>query len=102
MTTTVLGAFYKRNPLRWWQSSKRPPPSPLQIAEANLDECRIELLIEMDRAEQHAAMVRCLKEREKRLIADIERLRPAPGYTHRINMPVALVHTPEASEASAG
>lgn len=74
-TPTILDAHAAQNPpgLRDLFRRRRPPTA-AELARSALEECRREQLHQAQQAEYHAAMVRMLKEREKRLEADVQRL----------------------------
>lgn len=75
----LTSIYYARNPQGLRQIFKRvPPPSALQLACADLEQCRTDRL-EADRlAEQYDAERKMLEAREKRLLADIDKLRGNP------------------------
>jgi hypothetical protein len=70
-TNTVLDSSLEQQP--WWRRG-RTPVTALQIACAELEQCRKEQLEQADKEEYHKAMNAMLKVREKRLQADISRL----------------------------
>ena len=70
-TGTVLDSSLEKQP--WWARG-RSTPTALQIAAAELEQCRKEQLEQSDKAEYHTAMMKMLKEREQRLQRDITRL----------------------------
>lgn len=73
MTTgTILDVLDAQQPTPWWRPRKRP--TALQLAVADLEECRRDQLNHKRLAEYHKAMADMLKDREKRLTADIKRL----------------------------
>jgi len=69
-TNTVLDSTLVQQP--WWKRG-RTFPTPLQIAAAELEQCRKEQLEHADKLEFYQATNKMLKEREKRLQADIAR-----------------------------
>lgn len=75
-TNTILDAHMQQHPRHFWQ--RRSPPTALELATAALEECRRDYLDHKQKAEYHAAMVRMLKERDDRLVADIRRLSVQP------------------------
>jgi hypothetical protein len=54
-------------------------PGALKVAAAALEQCRRDQLEQAQAAEFHAAMVKMLKERELRLVKDVQRLSDAPS-----------------------
>jgi hypothetical protein len=71
-TGTILDAHDAAHPVPWWR--RRAAPSALQLATAALEECRRDQLEHAQKQEYHAAMSKMLKERDRRLMADIQRL----------------------------
>lgn len=71
-TGTILDAHEAANPLPWWR--RAPRPSALALATASLEECRREQLEHADKQEYHAAMVKMLRERDRRLVKEMARL----------------------------
>jgi len=65
----VWAAFWS-----WFTGRKPPAPSALTLAHVDLDNCRANALQHARDAEYHTAMSRMLKDREKRLVAEIERM----------------------------
>lgn len=72
MTNNVLDIHDRQNPLPWWR--RRRSPSALELAVAALEECRRDRLHHAQLAEYHAAMLKMLEQRDKRLQEDIKRL----------------------------
>jgi hypothetical protein len=72
MRNPVLDAYDKCHPDPWWRRPKHA--TALELAAANLEECRREQLHHAHMLEEHKAEVTKLAEREKRLSKDVERL----------------------------
>lgn len=76
-TGTILDAHMKAHPRHFWQRSK--PPTALELAAAELEECRRDRLEHKGKAEYHDAMWKMLDKREERLVQDLSRLsKPLP------------------------
>jgi hypothetical protein len=76
---SLVDSYYAAH-LSWRDLFRRKrPPSALQIATFELEECRREQLLHADRAEYHAGMVKVLDERETRLLKEIDRLSQRPA-----------------------
>ena len=75
----VLTAHQLQHPPTWRDIfRRRGRPSALELACAALEECRREALDQAQSAEYHAAMTKMLKEREARLLKEVQRLSKAP------------------------
>lgn len=73
--SNLLTAHMQRNPLTWRDLfRKRRPPTAMELAVTALEECRRDQLEHSQQAEYHTAVSQMLKERDKRLVKDIERL----------------------------
>jgi hypothetical protein len=68
----ALNSVYNQKPMYFWQ--RRQPPSALEIAVADLQECRRDQMEQARLWEYHGAMLHMLQERDERLQADIKRL----------------------------
>lgn len=73
--STLLDTHAAQNPMTWRDLfRKRRPPTALELAVSALEECRREQLHQQQQAEYHSAVSEMLKQRDKRLVKDIERL----------------------------
>lgn len=64
-----------RRPLSWRHVWRRvPEPTALELASADLEQCRVDRLEHQREAEYHKAMTAMLEQRERRLQADIAKL----------------------------
>lgn len=72
--------YFLRNPLGWRHLLRRAPePTPLQLATADLEQCRVDRLEHQREAEYHKAMTAMLEARERRLAKDIQDLSQPPA-----------------------
>lgn len=76
MTGTILDAYERQMAKPWYHPAnwRRKPPTALQLAVADLEECRKDRLDHMRNAEYHSAMANMLELRDVRLQADIKML----------------------------
>lgn len=80
----VTTSFERQNPRYWWQRTS--PPTALQLAAAELEECRRDYLQQKKLAEYHTSTSKMLIEREKRLLDDITRLSKNPILAGEANI----------------
>lgn len=70
---SLKDVYFTWNPVSWRHAFKRAPqPTALQLASADLEQCRVDRLENQRQAEYHAAMTKMLEQREKRLQADVQ------------------------------